>query len=80
MFFEDVKVPKENLVGNLNEGWTCAKYLLEFERGNPYSGGLYRSLEKVKKLAGDVVSEGQPLLQDDDFAAKMAILAAKSSS
>ncbi|MGB2019685.1 MAG: acyl-CoA dehydrogenase family protein, partial [Parvibaculales bacterium] len=74
VFFEDVKVPKENLVGNLNEGWTCAKYLLEFERGNPYSGGLYRSLEKVKKLAGDVVSEGQPLLQDDDFAAKMADL------
>ena len=27
VFFEDVKVPKENLVGNLNEGWTCAKYL-----------------------------------------------------
>ena len=47
---------------------------MEFERGNPYSGGLYRSLEKVKKLAGDVVSEGLPLLQDDDFAAKMADL------
>ena len=34
VFFEDVKVPKENLVGEENKGWTYAKYLLEFERGN----------------------------------------------
>ena len=74
VFFEDVKVPKENLVGNLNEGWTCAKYLLEFERGNPYSGGLYRALSKVKKLAADIVMDGQPLIEDVDFGAKLADL------
>ena len=31
-FFDDVKVPKENLVGELNNGWTIAKYLLTHER------------------------------------------------
>ena len=31
-FFDDVKVPKENLVGELNKGWTIAKYLLTHER------------------------------------------------
>jgi acyl-CoA dehydrogenase len=31
-FFEDVKVPKENLVGDLNKGWDIAKYLLTHER------------------------------------------------
>jgi len=31
-FFEDVKVPKENLVGELNKGWDIAKYLLTHER------------------------------------------------
>ncbi len=31
-FFTDVKVPKENLVGQLNKGWTIAKRLLEHER------------------------------------------------
>ena len=31
-FFEDVKVPKENLVGELNKGWEIAKYLLTHER------------------------------------------------
>ena len=33
-FFTDVKVPKENLVGPLNGGWTIAKRLLQFEREN----------------------------------------------
>ena len=31
-FFDNVKVPKENLVGELNKGWTIAKYLLTHER------------------------------------------------
>jgi len=32
VFLDDVRVPKENLVGELNDGWTVAKYLLEHER------------------------------------------------
>lgn len=32
VFFTDVKVPKENLVGGLTEGWTIAKRLMQFER------------------------------------------------
>ena len=31
-FFDDVRVPKENLVGELNHGWTIAKRLLQHER------------------------------------------------
>ena len=31
-FFDDVEVPKENLVGELNSGWTIAKKLLQHER------------------------------------------------
>ena len=46
--------------------------MLEFERGNPYSGGLYRALSKVKKLAADIVMDGQPLIEDVDFGAKLA--------
>jgi alkylation response protein AidB-like acyl-CoA dehydrogenase len=37
-FFTDVKVPKENLMGPLNGGWTIAKRLLQFERDNISSG------------------------------------------
>ncbi len=34
VFFTDVRVPVENLVGEENKGWTCAKYLLTYERTN----------------------------------------------
>jgi len=53
-FFEDVRVPKQNLVGKLNQGWTIAKRLLEHERsmisgiGNR-QGGQDRSLEALAK-------------------------------
>jgi acyl-CoA dehydrogenase len=33
VFFTDVRVPADDLVGPENDGWNCAKYLLEFERG-----------------------------------------------
>ena len=74
VYFEDVKVPKENLVGNENEGWTCAKYLLEFERGNPYSGDLYRTLGKIKDLASQVSMDGATLMDDAGFRLKLADL------
>jgi alkylation response protein AidB-like acyl-CoA dehydrogenase len=38
-FFTDVKVPKENLVGPLNGGWTIAKRLLQHERSSLSGGG-----------------------------------------
>ena len=39
-FFDNVEVPKENLVGRLNRGWDIAKYLLTHERGAISGGGL----------------------------------------
>lgn len=41
--FEDVKVPKENLVGELNKGWSIAKYLLTHEREMIGGFGLLRA-------------------------------------
>ncbi|GGD15928.1 acyl-CoA dehydrogenase family protein [Pyruvatibacter mobilis] len=71
VFFEDVKVPKENLIGEENKGWTYAKYLLEFERGNSYSPGLMRSLGKVRKIAADTIVDGEPLAAQPEFQAKI---------
>jgi acyl-CoA dehydrogenase len=53
-FFEDMKVPKENLVGELNQGWTIAKYLLTHEREN--IGGEPPGLLKGHSL-GPVAAE-----------------------
>ena len=65
-----MKVPKENLIGEENKGWTYAKYLLEFERGNPYSAGLNRSLSKVRELARSVAADGETLADDPHFQRK----------
>ncbi|HAH11890.1 MAG TPA: pimeloyl-CoA dehydrogenase large subunit [Alphaproteobacteria bacterium] len=72
VFFDDVKVPKANLVGKENEGWTYAKYLLEFERGNAYAPGLKRALKKVRNIAAAERVDGQTLSEDPDFQRKIA--------
>ncbi|HMM13858.1 MAG TPA: acyl-CoA dehydrogenase family protein [Parvibaculum sp.] len=77
VFFTDVKVPIENRIGEENKGWTYAKYLLEFERGNPYSAGLYRALNKVKKMAKETQIDGHSLAEDPAFQAEVADLEAQ---
>jgi len=59
-FFDNVRVPKKNLVGELNKGWTIAKRLLQHERqmisgigGNSALGGSSRSLDgQIKDYSG----------------------------
>lgn len=70
VFFENVKVPKENLIGEEGKGWTYAKYLLEFERGNGYSSELYEQLNRVRKVAETISANGIPLSEDDEFIKK----------
>ena len=73
VFFTDVKVPVENLVGEENKGWTCAKYLLTYERTNIAGVGFsVAGLEKLKLAAARVMHKGKPLLQDPMFAARVA--------
>jgi len=67
IYFEDVQVPKENLVGEQGKGWTCAKYLLEFERGNAHSPGLYEALNHVEWMARETQSGVGAVFDDDDF-------------
>jgi acyl-CoA dehydrogenase len=50
VFFDNVRVPKANRVGEEGQGWTVAKYLLEFERGATYSAGLWAQLDRIKRL------------------------------
>ncbi len=71
VFYDDVKAPKENLVGKENEGWTYAKYLLEFERGNAGAPGLKRSIGKVRKMASQTDAGGAKLIDDPSFRARL---------
>ncbi|ETR78060.1 acyl-CoA dehydrogenase [Afipia sp. P52-10] len=51
VFFDDVRVPVENRIGEENKGWTYAKYLLEFERGASFRAARFRrQLGELKRL------------------------------
>lgn len=73
VFFTDVRVPVENLVGEENQGWTIAKYLLTHERTNIAGVGTSkRALADLKALAARTMRNGKPLIEDPLFAAEMA--------
>ncbi len=68
VFFDEVKVPAENLVFEENQGWTVAKYLLGHERmGSGNVGGSKRELAALKALAAREQKNGRPLLDDPRF-------------
>ncbi|MCG7328093.1 MULTISPECIES: acyl-CoA dehydrogenase family protein [Achromobacter] len=65
VWLEDVRVPVANLVGEENQGWTYAKYLLGHERtGIAGLGHCHRELGILKDMAARAQSRGRPLLQD----------------
>jgi alkylation response protein AidB-like acyl-CoA dehydrogenase len=73
VWFEDVSVPVENLVGEENRGWTYAKFLLGHERANIAGiGGSKRELERLKRIAAAEHKHGRPLDEDPAFAARLA--------
>ncbi len=75
VFFDNVKVPVDNLIGEENRGWTYAKYLLGHERtGIARVGNSKRELAFLKRVALQHQKNGKPLLQDPVFGAKVAAL------
>ena len=75
VFFDNVRVPVSNLVGQENKGWTYAKYLLGHERtGIAAVGRSKRELTFLKQLAMQQTKRGAPLLHYPAFAAKVAHL------
>ncbi|MBD3650279.1 MAG: acyl-CoA dehydrogenase family protein, partial [Alcanivorax sp.] len=73
VFFEDVKVPVENLVGEEDKGWTYAKYLLTYERTGLAGIGLSKAaLQHLKELASRCLKNGRPLIEDSSFSQRIA--------
>ncbi|MGB5949561.1 MAG: acyl-CoA dehydrogenase family protein [Parvibaculum sp.] len=72
VFFDEVRVPKANRVGPEHEGWTVAKYLLEFERGGAYAAGLAVGLEKLRAIAmAERAGDGTRLIDEPAFRRKL---------
>jgi alkylation response protein AidB-like acyl-CoA dehydrogenase len=74
-FFDNVKVPKENVVGGVNQGWTMAKALLGHERTMlAMIGPCRNTLQKIKRIAATKTVDGRPMLQDPVWRTKIAKL------
>ena len=73
VFFDDVKVPAENLVGQENKGWDYAKYLLGRERTGIARVGLSKErIRRIKELAAMERAGDKPLIEDERFREKLA--------
>ena len=70
VFFDDVEVPIENLIGEENKGWTYAKYLLAHERSNIADvNRAKRELERLKRIA-----KAEGMMDDPRFRDQVALL------
>ncbi|WP_458320027.1 acyl-CoA dehydrogenase family protein [Mycolicibacterium brisbanense] len=74
VFFDDVRVPKSNVIGAIDDGWTVAKYLLEFERGGGASAPALQVLaEEIATVATEQPGPtGGRLIDDAAFSRKLA--------
>jgi alkylation response protein AidB-like acyl-CoA dehydrogenase len=74
VFFDDVRVPKSNVLGDIDNGWTVAKYLLEFERGGGASSpALQVMAEEIATVAAEAPGpDGGVLLDDPAFSRRLA--------
>ncbi|WP_018321483.1 pimeloyl-CoA dehydrogenase large subunit [Bradyrhizobium sp. WSM2793] len=73
VFFDDVEMPVENLVGEENKGWDYAKFLLSNERcGIARVGVSKERIRRIKKLASNIESYGRPVIEDPAFREKLA--------
>ena len=72
VFFDDVRVPADLLVGEENKGWDCAKFLLGNERfGQARVGASRERIRRLKIIARESMDGGEPLIQDPDFRRQM---------
>ena len=75
VWLTDVRVPVENRVGEENQGWTYAKFLLAHERSG--IAGVARSkrgIERLRNIASTELLDGEPLIKDDSFSRKISQL------
>jgi len=73
VFLDGVRVPDGNRVGDENQGWEIAKYLLTFERsGGAKSARVKTILRRARSLASRAIRRGLPVIEDSDFRRRLA--------
>jgi alkylation response protein AidB-like acyl-CoA dehydrogenase len=73
VFFDNVRVPVANRIGEENKAWSYAKYLLTHERvGGARTGIPMARIRRARELARGIIVDGRPLAEDVAFRLKIA--------
>ena len=75
VFFADVKVPKENLLGPINQGWKVSTTTLMYERHSAGSRGYTAQIARLVQLARQVPIDGRPAWENPWIRQRLAQLA-----
>jgi len=75
VFFDDVRVPKKNIVGEVNKGFYCVMMALLYERLFVGIGAFRRVLDELVEFAKETEHNGQPLAKDPLIRDKLAAMA-----
>ena len=79
VFFDDVRIPKESLVGQKNKGWYQLVIALDFERSSiGYAAANQRLIEELIKYAKETTRSGEPLANDPLIRNELAQLAVEN--
>jgi alkylation response protein AidB-like acyl-CoA dehydrogenase len=80
VFYNDVRIPRANVVGEIGDGWSTALATLSFERGTGFIGDqleLYERVRRAIELAKQVrLEDGRLAIEHDDIAERLASLKA----
>jgi alkylation response protein AidB-like acyl-CoA dehydrogenase len=85
VFYDDVRIPLSNVVGELNDGWSVAMSTLSFERGTAFMAeqvGLETKVSELIALADDVIGPDgrRSALEDDQIARRLGRARAEVSA
>ncbi|MEK9683329.1 MAG: acyl-CoA dehydrogenase family protein [Rhodospirillaceae bacterium] len=74
-FFDDVRIPITNVVGELDNGWPLAKNLMDWERiGNANPQAAFDVLERIRKVAVVTERDKDPVFQDKVARAEIRVV------
>ncbi|CAB4364027.1 MAG: acyl-CoA dehydrogenase [Actinobacteria bacterium] len=76
VFYDDVRIPLTNVVGQVGDGWSVAMSTLTLERGTGFMADIMHATRSIDELIDECRTrrgpDGRPVLKDDEYARRLA--------